>query len=135
SAVALDLGPRERAPLRLVLGVNAERALEVIAVELAQELHRDLALFGEQLRVELPHRDRARGLERVIEADAVDVLHLLEPRLALLVRDRELFVGGEQLFTARVELEIDGVDAELGDERLVVALALLEAGGDERDGA
>ena len=76
---------------------DGRAALEVIVVELAELIDRDLLLLLEQLGLDVAHRDRARGLVGLVEPDPVEALHVAQPLLARLVRRGELGVAGEHL--------------------------------------
>ncbi len=68
-----------------------------IAVDEPHELERRRELLGEQLGARVADLDRAQRRLGVVEPDAIEVLHQLEPDLARLVRDRQLLVAGEDL--------------------------------------
>src|SRR5690606_19466513 len=74
-------------------------------------------------------------VERVLEADPVEVLPVTEQGLPLAVRGVELGVLLEDLLGAGVEPEVDRPVAEVLAEVVVLLLALLPAGGDGRDAA
>jgi len=52
--------------------VDGAAAREVIAIEVANQLARRDVLLGEQGGVDAAHRDRARCLRGVLEADPVE---------------------------------------------------------------
>ena len=69
----------------------------------------------------------------MLESDTIEVLELAVAQLPGAVRLTELRVPAEDQVPAAVELEVDGLAAEMRRELRVLRLALLPAGGHERD--
>jgi len=104
----------------------------VIAIDVTEQVERRGVLLGGELGIGAAHADRAGRLRGVVEPHPVEVLHQLEPHLARLVGIGERGIFGEHLLAARVQRELDRRYAGAGDHA-GLALALLPAGGDQRD--
>src|SRR5260221_4387155 len=124
---------RER-PALLEGGVLARAAGEVPRIQLADGVDRSVNLFLRDLGGGCPLANRALGLERVLDADAIEVLPVPQRVLPLAVRGAQLRVFAKQLFAPRVQAQILGLARrEVRAQIVVLALELLPAGGDERN--
>ena len=121
----------ERAVPRVEVASVLRAALEVEGVDVADGVDRRARLVLEDLVRRGALIDHVLGVERVLEADAIEVLAVPQDGLSLAVRLDELLVLAEDVLAARMQREVHGVAAEVLVEVCVVVLALLPA---RRDG-
>ncbi len=138
-----DRGPRElarqlpalpghgvaaaRVPPLLELGMNRLHSLQVMPIEGAQVLERGSDLSGEGLLVRgilltLKLEQLAVGGDRVVEANPVEPLKLLQPRLAVTMGARQLAILVEHLLGPSVDAEIDDVLGQASGQGVVLVL-------------
>jgi hypothetical protein len=77
--------------------------------------------------------DHPRGLDRVLDADAIEILPVPQSILPLAVRGAQLGILAEHFLAARVQHQIHRLARrEVRAQLVVLALQLLPAGGDQR---